>query len=608
MFFLGLLASVFIFSVFQYLHNANVGYLDLAAPAHQEIVCKLPRAECRRVSDPVRCTVEVEDHTFWRGGAVDLNFSSPCPALPASMAGQTCYNPSLPLASVVGEAGLLHTVNSGVNPFKLWSILFLVLTSLLSLSIVIHDLALLEERLRPRILSIPNLRYATPCLWDCLCCARCRRCMQRLRTRRRCCWLVLVPLTLVVQSIVFMAVVYPFSLFVCLISPVRMSRMMVFLSGILCILWSVVFVLVTTLFDYQQYAVLWSTRAEEDLESCVCLCEFPLSRAVIIRIAVLGLGVCWHSLNFILRALKGLRRGQWANMFSVLYSVPIEAFPVVWERPNGAPLNWRTEGQAIQSEPAFDPFCLMDEQPESAWTRATLVPAVKTEEEKFIWEPYTGNMETEIGCCGFPRPARDDEDIWNGGSEVWSSVPEPMPPPPVGAAKGMTSVAPSNGVATQRGQGQDRSKDDKDLAALATRGVRSRISSPEHAAAPSAAEADSDRGAQPPPAGVSSAAAFDSTSNAPTLGTAAGPSLTLGSSPAPPGEARLASRSTDFADPQVASLHINGSGASASATSTSSERHETPSHQRPSMGSAASAGSADSAEPGPTPQVYGVGI
>ena len=61
---------------------------------------------------------------------------------------------------------------------------------------------------------------------------------------------------------------------------------------------------------------------------------------------------CWHSINLTLRALKGLRRAQWANMpeprhgrqtrersyfeqprFSVLYSVPVEAFPVVWERP-----------------------------------------------------------------------------------------------------------------------------------------------------------------------------------------------------------------------------------------------------------------------------------
>lgn len=428
-FFLGLFAAVFIFSVFQYLHNANVSYLDLAAPAHQEIVCKLPREECREAPDPVSCLVEVEDHNFWSGRYVDLNISIPCPALPEDMRGQSCHNPSLPLAAVMGENGLLHTVNSSVNPFKLWSILFLSLTSLLSLSIVIHDLALLEERLRPRILSIPNLRYATPCLWDCLFCVRCRRCMQRLRRRGqkgRYLWMILVPLTLIVQTIVFMIVVYPFSLFVCLISPVRMSRMMVFLSAILCILWSVVFVLVTTCFDYQQYAVLWSTTSTPERETCVCMCEYPLSHAVIIRIAVLGLGVCIHSLNYILRALRGLRRGQWANMFSVLYAVPVEAFPVFWERPNGGPMKWRSEGQPVQSEPAFDPFCLMDEQPESAMTRAAILPVVKREEERFIWEPYTGNMDTEIACCGFPRPAQNDDEDWNPDGEAWNPMPEPL--------------------------------------------------------------------------------------------------------------------------------------------------------------------------------------
>merc|ERR1712061_184324 len=94
---------------------------------------------------------------------------------------------------ITGDNGLLRTVN-GVNPFRIWSILFLVLTLLLSLSIVIHDLALLEESLRPRILSIPNMKYATPCLWEWLSCVQCRRRMRILRRRNRCLWTVLVPL------------------------------------------------------------------------------------------------------------------------------------------------------------------------------------------------------------------------------------------------------------------------------------------------------------------------------------------------------------------------------------------------------------------------------
>ncbi|CAJ1406756.1 unnamed protein product [Effrenium voratum] len=401
-FFLAILTSVFNFSVFQYLHNANVAYLNLAAPLSEEIVCKLPREECASNPDPASCTVDLEDRRFWRG----LNLTTPCPKLPDSLQGQTCRNPRLPLRAISGDLGSLHTVNVGVHPFRLWSILFLILTSLLSLSILIHDLALLEENQRPYILSIPNMKYATPCLWDCLTCVRGRQRTRHIWSQNRCFLAVLVMLWSVFQAGAFMIVMYPFSLLVCIYAPVKMSRIMVFLSSILCALWSVVFILTTSLLDNQPYAVLWGIS--ESSVNCLCLCEFPLSRPVVLRVVVLGTGVCWHAINLTLRALKGLRRAQWANMFSVLYSVPVEAFPVIWERPEEAgagPIRWRQEGEAVQSEPAFDPFCLMDEQPESAWTRAIIAPVpVKDDSRLTVWEPYLGTLDMEIGWCGFPRP------------------------------------------------------------------------------------------------------------------------------------------------------------------------------------------------------------
>eukprot|EP00747_Dinoflagellata_sp_TGD_P168038 gnl/TRDRNA2_/TRDRNA2_193557_c0_seq1.p1 gnl/TRDRNA2_/TRDRNA2_193557_c0~~gnl/TRDRNA2_/TRDRNA2_193557_c0_seq1.p1 ORF type:complete len:594 (-),score=61.57 gnl/TRDRNA2_/TRDRNA2_193557_c0_seq1:116-1897(-) len=405
-FFLASLTGIFIFSVFQYLHSANVAYLELTKPVSRDIVCKLPREECRGSADVVKCTAAAEDGHFWFG----LNLSDPCPALPASLSGQTCENPSLPLSSVAGELSGLHTVNSQVNPFKLWSKLFVVLTSLLTVCIVIHDMALLDESLRPRILSMPSMRYATPRLWEWLTALfgkRCRGCMARLWMHSRILWILVVPLWFLLQAVFFMGVMYPMSLLVFFVVPVRMSRIMVFLSGILCILWSVIFITVAAVFDNQVYAVLWGVSDADITDSCVCLCEYPLNHFVVVRLVTLGLGVCWHSFNLTFRALKGLRRGQWANMFSVLYAVPIEAFPVVWERPpeaGGGPVQWRTEGEPVQSEPAFDPFCLMDEQPESAWTRPQILPATQSEEQLMIWEPYTGTLEVEIGCCGFPRP------------------------------------------------------------------------------------------------------------------------------------------------------------------------------------------------------------
>jgi len=295
----------------------------------------------------------------------------------------------------------------------LWSILFLILTSLLSLSIVIHDLALLEETLRPSILSIPNMKYATPCLWEWLSCLQCRRRFTHLQRKNRC-WGTIIPVWTMFHMLAFMVVLYPVAFTVYMLAPVRMSRIMVFLSAILCILWSIIFVIETAM-DTQPYAVLWGTTDAMSGNSCICICEFYLSRSVILRVVVLGTGVCWNSFNLTLRALKGLRRAQWANMFSVLYAVPIEAFPVVWERPAGSgPIRHRAEGEAIQSEPAFDPFCLMDEQPESAWTRALITPEAQTEHQHLLWEPFAGALDTEIGCCGFPRPVVWDQAAQDG--------------------------------------------------------------------------------------------------------------------------------------------------------------------------------------------------
>eukprot|EP00933_Yihiella_yeosuensis_P007287 TRINITY_DN112246_c0_g1_i1.p1 TRINITY_DN112246_c0_g1~~TRINITY_DN112246_c0_g1_i1.p1 ORF type:complete len:419 (+),score=68.79 TRINITY_DN112246_c0_g1_i1:91-1257(+) len=195
---------------------------------------------------------------------------------------------------------------------------------------------------------------------------------------------------------------------------------MVFLSAILCVLWSIVFVSHLSS-DTHVYAVLWGVYEKGLPSSCICMCTFPISRPVIWRVAVLGIGVCFHSVNLTLRALKGLRRAQWANMFSVLYSVPIEAFPVVWERPKesgGGPIMWRKEGEAVQSEPAFDPFCLMDEQPESAWTRTIIAPIPALDDTRLtVWEPYLGTLEMEIGCCGFPRPVHG---AWDKQAELHS--------------------------------------------------------------------------------------------------------------------------------------------------------------------------------------------
>ena len=54
--------------------------------------------------------------------------------------------------------------------------------------------------------------------------------------------------------------------------------------------------------------------------------------------------------------------------------MPITIYSVEWRQGNGHPIRHRTEGQAVQDEVAFDPFAMMDEQPDSAFTTVHLRP------------------------------------------------------------------------------------------------------------------------------------------------------------------------------------------------------------------------------------------
>lgn len=418
-FFLGIFGSAFIYSVFQYLASASVDYLDFESPARMDIDCKLPGPGCTEALDPIECMRGDYSTRWWAG----VHLEDGCPAWPSSIRGQTCRNVRLPLSSLTGDLARLHTINSNMNPFTLWSILFLVLTSLLGTSILIHDLALLQEVSRRKILDFPSLRKevlnarlaprSILCFKRFFASIQCRHHMQRLWARSRVVWVLLVLPWAVFQAVAFMVVAYPFALVVCCRHPIQMSRIMVFLSGTYVMLWSLVFIIVAGFLDARMYAVLWG-EAVPGRTSCICLCEFPLNRHVFVRIVILGVGVFAQSFALTFRALRGLRRQQWANLFSVLYAVPIEAFPVVWERPDGGPIRFRSEGEPVQGEPAFDPFCLMDEQPESARTRALLQPGQQTPEQQERWrhqELRGESADTDIGCCGFPlAPLRRDVD------------------------------------------------------------------------------------------------------------------------------------------------------------------------------------------------------
>merc|ERR1719253_1151716 len=92
------------------------------------------------------------------------------------------------------------------------------------------------------------------------------------------------------------------------------------------------------------------------------------------NLATIGFVTIIKSIFIAFRCLKGLRRSQWANLLSVLFPVPITMYEVDWRQPDGQQIRHRVEGVPVQSEVAFDPFAMMDEQPESRHTTIHLKP------------------------------------------------------------------------------------------------------------------------------------------------------------------------------------------------------------------------------------------
>jgi len=83
-----------------------------------------------------------------------------------------------------------------------------------------------------------------------------------------------------------------------------------------------------------------------------------------------------------------------------------------------ASVQHRTEHDPVQGEIAFDPFALMDEQPESMGTVLVLKPEFRKSDpcitsevcgpvaRKSVRLAENPDLVTKIGCCGFPYLAR----------------------------------------------------------------------------------------------------------------------------------------------------------------------------------------------------------
>jgi len=417
------------FTFFEFLRNADVDYLNLSHPSgHGKVVCGLTEPFCKSNDNPLRCIFQFHEPLF---GAVDVDAAlagGECSSTPQ----QQCSEVTLPVTAIQGDLSKLHTVNRRFNPLRAWAWLYIWLILLLWLYMVVHDLALLQGRCRPKILSMRAAKQEMPMLWACISRLQCLDPMSTLRRKSCLLWGALLPVWFAFQVAFFLTLVYPLSLvgglfWWCPLGPVRVSRVMVFQTGILSFFWSLIFVfanLLSPVISHEDfYAIFWHQPSID--HGCVCYCEYPLRPGVSTNLIFFGIVVVLWSASISFRALKGLRRPNWGNLFSILYTVPIEAFPVEWERPaeaGGGPINLRKAGEPVQSEPAFDPFCLMDEQPESGRTRVHLFPVPQGGEQVRRWSRSRDpTADSEIACCGFPMT------MTGGSSPRASTMSSPRP-------------------------------------------------------------------------------------------------------------------------------------------------------------------------------------
>jgi len=244
---------------------------------------------------------------------------------------------------------------------------------------------------------------------------------------------------LVWNVLIFHLLITPVLCAIFLWRPIRMSRIWVFIVSILSTLYgfalTVHFLILVFHKEWRpRYAATWPVQIDDigstiivlDNGDCTCGCNYFVSPSVCANVTVIGLITLVKSLFISLRCLKGLRRTQWASLLSVLFPVPLTLYEVNWFSSSGKPIKFRKQGEPVQGEYAFDPFAMMDEQEDSAYTTVNLEPElvqVETSEDGMVIRSGGGSssrtlampsMPTHpysqaevhgkeyVGCCGFP--------------------------------------------------------------------------------------------------------------------------------------------------------------------------------------------------------------
>ena len=422
--------------VYQYMDSLSGGNLDFGLESVGNASATCLTSWLRR--NDVTSWAETETWNQWFRYQADSSTyvdKHTCDPFPVTAQQQTCATMSVPVYEFDSKLG--YPLGPGEKPsfnndlLYAFAYTFGVLGILNLIGFAVHDITLLSRRNQNYILDLPAFNQGFP-LFKKFAMLSGFPILAKLfsiegtgRTLAIAIGVVLTPFIAVWSLLFLVGIITPFMVLLFFRYPVRLSRFAVFLTLVATSIFGLTMTIIPLVYlgnlnERPRYALVYKVQDYSPGE-CYCGCSYFISAATLIRISAIGVGVTFSSCLSAFRCLKGLRRAQWANLMSVLFPVPVTVYSVYWSTPSGEPIQHRKEGEPVQSEMAFDPFALMDEQPESRYTTVTLKPEYAYDVDAAgRWKPLGDRVidgpklpelkkgeffkqPTEvIGCCGFP--------------------------------------------------------------------------------------------------------------------------------------------------------------------------------------------------------------
>jgi len=386
--------------VFSYMNQADVGYLDVSASDHTNIICVTDWPEIRSYYDLDSLTQGWE----FRSASSNWVTDNQCGELTTRSSGrgdptnEKCNKAEIPMTDLNRKLAVpLSLENGGLwdwrnDAIEFYGLLFLLVSLILWVSLLFHDLALLSIGKKNGIYDFITIRTHFQS-WTYVYNVFGFRIFRRLLRGRgikvgnenyltkqsKLFLVVTAPMWIVWWVATFMLVIVPWAMFLCIRHPVKLSRCVLFLNCLACGLYGTALTIHSMVFVMgprfrPKFAVTWMSPVHVD--ACTCGCSFPISSTHSLTLMGIGILVAYKSFILAFRCLKGLRQSNWSNLLSVMFPVPLTVYEVLWTTPGGEPILHRKEGDPVQGELAFDPFALMDEQPNSCKTTLHLMPSL----------------------------------------------------------------------------------------------------------------------------------------------------------------------------------------------------------------------------------------